>query len=148
MIRPQLLLLCLALSLLIACDSEDDVNAIFVGRTWHITSVTVDGETLNGDDIKELYTYSSSYYITFAGSTFTGALVAGSSIAGRWTADGSNHTFSLSFTTANQVNASTVSAYVYDILRNASAYAGDQNTLRIKQDNANYILLSSSSTTL
>lgn len=117
------------------------MTAIFVGHTFHITSVTADGSTLNGDNIKELYSSDNSYYITFAGSTFTGALVAGSSIAGRWTADGDSHAFSLSFTTATQASASTLSATILSILQNATAYSGDQNNLRIRQDANNHLLL-------
>lgn len=133
------LTLCLA-----ACSNEDDVNAIFVGKTWQITSATTEGETFNGDEIKELYSQTGTYYIIFTASTFTGALVSGSSIAGKWSADGDSHDLRLSFTTAQQVNASNVSQTVYDILANATSYAGDENTLIIKKDSRNYVLMSSS----
>ena len=129
-----------------ACSNEDDVNTIFVGKTWQITSATSDGETLSGDEIKELYTYSGTYCLTFTTSTFTGVLVSGSSVAGRWSADGDTRELRMSFTTARQVDASTVSETIYTILSNATAYAGDQNTLTIKADSHNYVLLSSSAT--
>lgn len=133
------LALCLA-----ACSNEDDINAIFVGKTWQITSATTEGETLNGEEIKELYAHTGAYYLIFTASTFTGALVSGSSIAGKWSADGDTRALRLNFTTAQQVSASDVSKTIYDILSNATAYAGDENTLYIKQDSRNYVLLSSS----
>lgn len=127
-----------------ACSNEDDVNTIFLGKTWQITSATTEGETLNGEEIKELYSQDGTYYIVFTASTFTGALVSGSSIAGKWWADGDSHDLRLNFTTAQQVNASYVSRTIYDILANSTAYTGDENTLTIKKDSKNYILMSSS----
>lgn len=126
---------------LTACQNEDDVADIFVGRTWYIVGATINGQQYDGDELKELYAQADSYHLTFAVNTFNGILVAGSSLNGQWTADGKRHTLTLQVQNANNVEASTVSRNIYHVLRNVTSYSGDVNNLIIQQDSKNFIRL-------
>lgn len=128
---------------LISCDKEDDINSIFVGKTWYITGATINGSVINGEVLKELYASPSSYMIHFSSdNTFNGVLVAGSSIAGTWNANGKKNTFSFHFTKSNDVNNSSLSNNLFNILKNASLYNGDVNNVIIKEDNKNIVRFS------
>lgn len=142
--KAKFLLLCLLPLLLWNCESEDDVNEIFNGHTWFITGATVDGTSLTGDEIAALYTNTSSYYLTFSASTFSGVLVTGSIVNGTWSADGGDHSISMTFATATNATATSLSSAIYNILRQATSYSGDSNNLIIKQDSRNYVRFSSS----
>lgn len=123
-----------------SCDKEDDINSIFVGKTWYITGVTINGTVINGEVLKELYALPSSYMIHFSSdNTFNGVLVAGSSIAGTWNANGKSNTFSFHFTKSNDVSISSLSNNIFNILKNASFYNGDVNNVIIKEDNNNIV---------
>ena len=147
--RFLLLLLIAAAPVLIAtsCSSEDDLNAIFNGKTWYITGARINGQELTGDQLKSLYTNADAYRILFTSSTFSGALAPGSTINGTWSADGKDKTFQMNFSTANYVEAATVSNLIYNILRYATTYSGDENVLKIQQDSDNFVRLSIQRTT-
>ena len=40
---------------LTACSNEDDIEEIFIGRTWYMNGATINGMKLNSD-IKNFYT--------------------------------------------------------------------------------------------
>ena len=48
------------------CDNEDDIDELFIGKTWKITGATFNGVSINGDDIKELYAIPNTYKISFS----------------------------------------------------------------------------------
>lgn len=122
-----------------SCDNEDDIADIFVGRTWYVTGATVNGQSIDGDELKEIYSQADSYHLTFTTTAFSGCLVAGSTLSGTWTADGKNHTISLQIKDAANVESSTVSRNIYYILRGATSYKGDVNELRIYKDSQNFV---------
>ncbi|MDE5999961.1 MAG: hypothetical protein K2H04_07855, partial [Bacteroidaceae bacterium] len=68
----------LALLTCTACENEDDINEIFVGKTWYMNGGTIGGKKLNSD-IRNFYTDSgtNAYYITFSSQTFKGMLTNG-----------------------------------------------------------------------
>lgn len=143
--RPRRLLhwlpLLLFTLLFTACQNEDDVEDIFVGRTWYIVGATINGQQYDGDELKELYAQADSYHLTFSINSFSGILVAGSSLNGQWSADGKHHTLTIQVKNANNVEASTVSRNIYNVLRNVTTYSGDVNNLIIQQDSQNFIRL-------
>ena len=47
--------LLLSLLTLFSCNKEDDIETIFVGRTWYMNGATINGLKLNSD-IKNFYT--------------------------------------------------------------------------------------------
>jgi len=125
----------------VSCDNEDDISDIFVGRTWYVTGATVNGQSIDGDELKEIYAQADSYRLTFTATAFSGCLVAGSALSGTWTADGKHHTLSIQIKDAANVESSTVSRNIYYILRGASSYKGDVNELRIYKDTQNFVRL-------
>lgn len=129
--------------LFVSCSKEDDIDSIFNGRTWYITGASINGSSINGEEIKSIYSVLDSYLIYFSSSnTFSGKLVSGSIIEGKWNADGKHQSIFLQFTKDDNVKSTTLSNNIYNILRNASSYNGDVNNLEIKQDGSNYVRMS------
>lgn len=127
--RLQLLLyMTAALLTLTACNNEDDLDEIFVGKTWYMTSATV-------DDITNFYTSagSSAYYITFSSTTFQGVLSAGNNFSGTWEANGKNQTIRLNFT-KKPSTALQFDKDVYDILSTITSYKSGADWLIMKQN--------------
>ncbi len=129
------------LTVAVSCDSEDDIDEIFIGHTWKITGATINGQGLESDDITALYTTAGTYELTFSASTFNGTLVAGSSISGSWSADGHDKSFSMHFSKAENTTTPPLTVNLYNILRQSTSYDGDSHVLRIKQDSNNFVRL-------
>ena len=130
----------LSVCLLASCDNEDDIDDIFVGKTWYVTGATINGTSISGDDIKSLYVSPSSYMIYFSSdNTFSGILAASSNISGKWTADGKKQKMTMTFSKAENVNSSTLSSNIYNILKDATSYSGDVNNIQIKEDKKNFV---------
>jgi len=143
-----LLIIALIPSLLAtSCQNEDDIDAIFNGKTWFITGGCINGNNIKGDDLKSIYANANSYFLTFSASTFGGVLVAGSNVSGTWKADGKDQSIFLNFQSESNVNLSPLSSNIYNIMKNAKYYSGDVNVLRISQDDYNYIRLTSNKNT-
>lgn len=143
-----LLIIALIPSLLAtSCQNEDDIDAIFNGKTWFITGGCINSTNIKGDDLKSIYANANSYFLTFSASTFGGVLVAGSNVSGSWKADGKDQSIFLNFQSESNVNLSPLSSNIYNILKNAKYYSGDVNVLRISQDDYNYIRLTSNKNT-
>lgn len=134
-----LIALCMTLPLLAGCALEDDVSDIFVGRTWYIIGATINGQRIDGDELKELYVNADSYFLTFALQTFSGRLVSGSSLSGTWAVDGKDHTISLQVTHTSNTDASVVSRNICNVLRNATTYSGDTHQIIIYADKQNFV---------
>lgn len=144
-LRTLLLLLIVLVPTLIAtsCDNDDDLNEIFQGKTWKITGATIKGQSINGDEVKSLYTQTGTYTLTFSGQTFAGTLAAGSALSGTWKANGGKHTIQFTITDAHDTESTRLSADIYDIITRATTYSGDANILSIRVDEHNFIRLSS-----
>ena len=83
-----LLIIALIPSLLAtSCQNEDDIDAIFNGKTWFITGGCINGTNITGEELKSIYANSNSFFLTFSASTFGGVLVAGSNVSGTWIID-------------------------------------------------------------
>ena len=82
----------------VSCDTEDDINSIFVGNTWYVNGFTINGKSAGGDEIKTLYADANAFSIYFSSSnSFNGMLSTGCTISGNWVANGKNQTIAFSF---------------------------------------------------
>ena len=124
------------------CSQEDDIDAIFTGKTWFIVGGKLNGQYLDADEIRSLYDNSSStYHITFAGDTFSGSLSMGSTFSGQWSADGKKHRLLLTITNKTTAANTPLDNHIYQLLQSATHYSGDENILQIKSDDGNYLAL-------
>ena len=131
--------------LMTGCDNEDDIDELFIGKTWKITGATFNGVSINGDDIKELYAIPNTYKISFSSITFNGTLVSGSSFRGTWNADGKSRNLTLQMQQQSGIEINRLSQQIFEVLNNSTRYGGDSNIIIIYKDNTNFIRLSSES---
>ena len=136
-----LIVACIPVFIATSCNQEDDIDEIFLGKTWKITGACINGKTLNGTDLKELYLSDDSYKLTFTANQLTGSMAAGSSFAGTWQANGKKQTFSCTIQSETDINSTSLSISLFNILRTSQKYEGDSNVLILKSDNTNYIRL-------
>lgn len=123
-----------------ACDDEDDIGSIFSGKTWYVSGGEINGNPIAGDNLKSIYAVAATYMIYFSSDqSFSGVLAPGSSIAGTWKANGKSNSMTLQFSKSDNVNASALSTNIYNVLKGATSYSGDENNIRIKEDSHNYI---------
>ncbi len=136
----------LSLAALSSCEEEDDLAEIFNGNSFKITGITYNGKKVVSG-VTELYAAPGTYWITFNMQTFQGMLNATSPIEGTYSADGKTHAFTTSLTAGSSPKeASELCREIFTIIRDAQAYKGDHNILRIIKDRDTYIELSSTST--
>lgn len=124
---------------LFSCSKEDDIDEIFNGR-FKITSYRCNAQ-YESEMFNELYK-TNTYYLVFSGRTFTGCLNEGNFISGTWQADGENQNVKIGIKEGRN-NDTQLSHIIYNILNNATNYSGDHNVIRIKQDDDNFIDISS-----
>lgn len=132
------------LLILTACNKEDDIEDIFVGKTWYMNGATINGLKLNGE-ISNFYTDAeeSAYYITFFSQTFQGMLSAGTNFSGTWTANGKDQTITLTIT-HKPSNIPTFDRQIYNILSSTTSYQSGADFLQLKQDSHNFVLFGDS----
>lgn len=134
----SLIIMTLTLTLCVSCSQEDDLNTLFVGKTWYITDVRLNG-SIKGEDLKPVYeSGSSAYYIKFTANQFQGTLSNGTSISGTWGADGKDKTINMRVITSTG-KQTQFDTNLLSIIKNLRNYDGDANIMFLKQDNANYI---------
>lgn len=95
--KIQLILyLTTALLALTACSQEDDIDEIFVGKTWYMNGIVINGTT-SSEETQNFYkgTDANCYFITFSSDTFQGRLSSGVNFSGTWEADGKHQTIML-----------------------------------------------------
>ena len=123
----------LLLTSTMACTSEDDIEEIFVDRTWTLTYIK-EGATTR-------YTEGKKYSILFSDNAFTATTPGGNTITGYWQANGDNRTFTCSNVRTNgNISKDTIAQKMRDILVSSKKYEGDTNWLRIKQQENVYML--------
>ena len=135
-------LFCVLFSLFAGCNEEDDIEGIFIERTWYVSSfLDAEGLPENIDD-QVLANNRDSYRIVFSPETFNAQ--AGSYVfSGRWTVDGKSQTIQF---TMNSGTAGTdeLSRALINRLENAVRYEGSYTFLRIYTEAANSVLFSPS----
>lgn len=135
-------LFCVLFSLFAGCNEEDDIEGIFIERTWYVSSfLDAEGLPENIDD-QVLANNRDSYRIVFSPETFNAQ--AGSYVfSGRWTVDGKSQTIQF---TMNSGTAGTdeLSRALINRLENAVRYEGSYTFLRIYTEVGNSVLFSPS----
>lgn len=131
------------LPLLAACSDEDDINAIFVGRTWKLTTIMQNGKSiydLVSNEQKEISESArESYVITFSDKAFSGKTL-NDAFNGTWTVNGKNREIHFTFRDVPSPSGA-VSKKMIEIIQNATKYEGDTNQLTIRQASGPYLLL-------
>ncbi|MBQ9640892.1 MAG: DUF4847 family protein [Bacteroidaceae bacterium] len=125
-----------------SCKREDDLSEIFEGKTWYITSAYIQGRPLGGNDLKTFYASETAFLISFGKETFTGTLSDGNTFSGTWEANGKTQQFHLNIQNEAMPSA-TLDRFIYNTLKRAVRYEGDANILKLYEDDANFISLSS-----
>jgi len=126
-----------------SCSESDDINSIFFDRTWYVTGATINGKSLNGEDVKSFYTNKDSYYIHLLSNyTFTGKMDYESYISGVWNVDGTKHLINFKINNVNNVETNKISQVIFNIFLKTSSYSGDTNNIILKQDRNNCIYMS------
>lgn len=144
-LRHCLPVLLLALTL-VSCNQEDDVDAIFVGRTWYVVNLnSAKGETaLSKEQWTKLYSNPDDYYIKFTSlNTFTVTISSGDSYSGDCVINGDKHT--ISFNMSNASSNDAIGKKMISWMKNTTTYYGDANVLELRQeDSSNFIALAKS----
>lgn len=139
----------LLLSTLSGCNNEDDVTAIFTGKTWKMTYIAEKGNESKMFDFwgKNETAYQNSmdalkndanFLVTFEGGDINGTItgtfkgnVTTTDISGNWTANGENQTFTTSnIKSGNDKDTFLGKQFIYG-LTNAKKYKGDTDNLFI-----------------
>lgn len=133
----NILYILFALLTLSACSREDDIEEIFVGKTWYMFDASINNK---GVDVKNFYTEAggNAYYITFSSETFHGTLSAGDNFSGTWTANGKSQTITLTF--SQKPSASSLfDKQIYSILSSATSYRSGAEFLHLEDSNQNVV---------
>ena len=127
-----------------SCATEDDIEEIFIGKTWYMNGATVNGMRLNSE-IKNFYTDAGegAYYISFSAGTFQGVLSSGVTFAGKWSADGKKQTMRFDITSKPNTT-STFDKQIYIIISAPSSYSSGADFLHLSKDGSNTVYFSTS----
>ena len=85
---------------LVACSTDDDINDIFIGKTWYMSGGKLNGTDFTKDQVSSLYVNKDSYWIIFSQGTFTGKLSTNTSFSGNWEADGGHRRLKMNVTSS------------------------------------------------
>lgn len=128
------LLLSAMMAVMVSCEKNDDINAIFRERTWYLTYVQ-SGNT-RYDNKGKLYS------IEFRNDKFIVTTPNGATIKGVWFADGGgSHTFYCrNLEKSGELWRDDIATKMFDIFKKAESYEGDTNWLQIRtEDNKLYM---------
>lgn len=138
--RLQLILyMVTTLLALTACNKEDDIDEIFVGRTWYMNGIVINGTT-SSEETKNFYKEigTNSYFITFSVNTFQGKLSSGAAFSGTWKADGKHQTITLNLQQKPNTN-SLFDKQLINILSNVTTYISGADFMNLNDNNQNSI---------
>jgi hypothetical protein len=141
----NLLTLLLTVPFIIACNNEDDINAIFCSGTWqlnnfyitsqwnkqNITDSRLQYENMNEKDLAEVQSFS----IKFSEDGSFTAIANNSNIQGTWSADGKSRKVSVSYT--GQPSGTTWAKRYFEALKNAKYYKGTNGFLQLAPQETN-----------
>jgi len=123
-----------------ACVPEDDLDEIFVGKTWYMVGGRLNSQDLN-KEVANFYQYGTgAYTINFQSGTLKGTLSQGINFTGNWHAIAKSR--NITFTFKEGTNTSLPFDHnVFTILRGITSYEGDTNYLILYADQDNFIRL-------
>lgn len=125
-------LLCLLLPLFYGCNEEDDIDGIFIGKTWYVTNLlkaNSNNTLLEENDWNTLANNRSKYLISFSNETFH-AQAGDYTFEGKWSVDGKKQAIHF-IINDNIVGTDVISREFIKILKEASTYKGTYTYLRI-----------------
>ena len=131
----------LAVMVMAGCKKSDDIDKIFIGKTWYMTSGMIQGQPIRGDELKKFFVSSNTYVLSFATSTMSGSLSSGTTLGATWTADGKSNDMSIRLTDTPTVD-NPFDSNLLNILKGVKWYKGDENIITLYADDQNYIGLS------
>lgn len=121
----RILFILLATLSFTACNSDDDVDEIFIDRNWKLSFIQEGNE-------KSIPENGAEYVLLFKSYTFTLTTPTNATISGNWQADGGSRSFHCrNLKTNGNINNDDIAKKMRDILQNAILYAGDANWLQI-----------------
>lgn len=129
----------LSTSCLTGCSSDDDIEDIFMGKTWYMSGGKLNGADFTKDQVSSLYVNKDSYWIVFGKGTFSGKLSEGTNFNGRWEANGSSRALKIEISSSLNCEETPLDANIFRVLKNANRYSGDSNILEIFSDDNSYI---------
>ena len=128
---------------LVACSSDDDIDDIFIGKTWFMSGGKLNGTDFTKEQVSSLYANKDTYWIVFSKGTFSGKLSTNTSFNGTWEADGKHRTMKMNVTNSVNCEESVLDANMFRVIKNVSRYSGDANILEIFSDDNSYINMGS-----
>lgn len=133
-----ILAITLTLFILSACNSEDDIDEIFVGRTWYMNGIVINGTT-SSEETKNFYkdTDNNCYYITFSSNTFQGKLSSGVAFSGTWHANGKQQTITLHI--KEKPNVDYFDKQIFHILSSVTSYTSGADFMHLNDNHQNTI---------
>lgn len=146
--RLKNLLLTGILAVLASGCLEDDVFEIFAsGQTWHWSSSydTSDWEddnkgtsTLSYTEISQVNGNQDAYIIIFSDDGTVEGRGSSFSFTGKWSADGSDHSFSVTLTASG--TPSGLDKTFYEEIGNAKFYRGNSTLLKLFNEDKNHFI--------
>ncbi|MCD8260248.1 MAG: DUF4847 domain-containing protein [Bacteroides sp.] len=140
----SLFLLLAVMPLFWGCNSEDNLEAIFLGKTFKTTGIFYDKKkgdpVLICDDthkedcslyLNTLIAEGNNFTIRFTMEEFTATLL-GSTVSGTWKANGKNQNISLTITSRSGEESEPWALAYLEGLERAYKYEGDTTYLTIK----------------
>ena len=128
----ELFSLLLVLCLWTGCSSEDDVEGIFVGKTWCVNYMfKADGKTaaFTDEEKETIDSTRENYCIVFGQETFN-AKSGDFTFGGKWSVDGKKHTIHFEIE-GSIVPPDPISNKFVGVIKEATKYEGDYEQLRI-----------------
>lgn len=143
-----LLTLCILPLIASSCDTSDDIATIFTGHVWKLGHIYYDDYAKpidlwgGNEEAKmaslELRDVPENFNIEFIGADINGQVsgtfngrAAKSTVEGRWTANGSNKSLSLTNVKWTDNETDRLAQEFKVAIENAYKYSGDSNTLYI-----------------
>ena len=142
-ILVKLSFLCLLLPLFSGCNEEDDIEGIFIDKTWYVTDLfKADGKTsmLEGEERTKFDNNRENYRIVFTPETFN-ARAGDCVFSGKWSVDGKKQTIRF-LMDAGTSGTDVISKELIRMLEEAVRYEGSYTYLRIWTEANTSILFS------
>ena len=145
------LLLVLPLLMLGSCNTEDDIDEIFISGTWNVVNYfgKANWEKRNGEPFYKMYEKEgeqalkiiSTFSITFSkDGTFAGTM-QNATFDGKWQANGKDRTIRLTLNGSPNTSSRYNKQFI-EYLKDAAFYQGDSNVLLLApEEKKTYIQL-------
>lgn len=134
----KILFLLISVLVFHSCTLEDDIDEMFVGKTWYMTGAKFNGTEINSD-VKNFYTYGrEGYKLTFQSSTFIGEFSTGDKFSGKWNVDPKARTMYF-IISEKPAKFTSFDHSIFAVLKDVKYYKGDSHTLELHSDKDNLI---------